>query len=140
MTDFSDWEEELDIEANEDSNAQLPAVAQRIHNAGRNPARPRHHRACPIVRRHSPSRGSVEERFNSILASPIRKAELIVLQMRLFADIIPPFTRAEKRGRSALLASYEARRTEVLARLQLPVNVQEFLKVALATRRISRDA
>jgi hypothetical protein len=98
-------------------------------------------RDAPILGTRSAGEGSVGRRFREILGCQIYKNELITLQQGLFRDIFPRSRREERRVRAVLMASFEAHRLEVLAKLDSPHAIQEVLRVVLSSRqkRCARD-
>jgi hypothetical protein len=71
-----------------------------------------------------------------IIGSEIRQKELIALRKGLFAKILPPMERQEKRLWAANLVTFESHYEAVLALLSVPVNVAAVLQVVLSLRNV----
>jgi hypothetical protein len=76
----------------------------------------------------------VRERFLAIIGSEIHLQELKALRQGLFADILPPMQRDEKRLWSKNLVTFERHREEILARLNNPFCVSVVLNEVLRCR------
>jgi hypothetical protein len=86
-----------------------------------------------------PTHGSVKQRFMAIIGSDPRQKELIAIRNGLFADILPPMGREEKRKLCENFLAFESRREEVLARLNNRAYVCAVLKEVLLCRTAERD-
>jgi hypothetical protein len=90
----------------------------------------------PVV---PPTHGPVRKRFKAIIGSEVRQKELIAIRNGLFADILPPMGREEKRKLCENLVAFESHREEVLARLNNPAYVYAVLNEVLLCRTAERD-
>jgi hypothetical protein len=69
-----------------------------------------------------------------IIGSEIRQKELMALRRGLFADVLPPMQREEKRKWSENLMTFEGHREEILGRLNDPVCVSAVRMVVFSSR------
>jgi hypothetical protein len=81
----------------------------------------------------------VRQRFIAIIGSEIRQKELMALRRGLFADILPPMDRQEKRVLSANLMGFNRFQEIILARLNDPAYVSAVLDEVLRCRTNPRD-
>jgi hypothetical protein len=85
------------------------------------------------------SAGTVAARFRAMLGSDLRQDELLTLRRGLMESLFPAPNRDEKRMKAVMVASWEAKKHEVLAVLDRPEAIREGLRVAAEVRVKQRD-
>jgi hypothetical protein len=73
---------------------------------------------------------TVAARFRSVLGSEVGQDELLTLRRGLMGSLFSPPNKEEKGSNTVMLASWEAKKHEVLAILDGPEAIREVLRVA----------